>query len=167
MAELTADTIKPMENVEIDYFAFQIANGVQLYVGQYVDLASGYANVHTPASSAVLAGIVVGAGVPGNDPNLDPIVSGDSIAPGNTSATPPPTVVVNRGAHTLVGVSAITGAAGAESDVGTVVYLTNGNDWSTSATNSDKASGRISGYNSTSATWEITVPAVASRNGGV
>jgi hypothetical protein len=167
MAELTQDTIRPMQVLELKLQNENIKNAQQLYVGQYVDLVSGLLQPHTPGSATVCLGIVVGPGVPGNNVVLDAIVLPNAIAPGNTAATPPPQAVVNIGEHVLLGVTTIAGLTGAATDPGTLVYLTNGNDISTTQTSTDKPAGRVLRWNASTASpaWDVLIFSYGERGG--
>jgi hypothetical protein len=156
MTALAADTIRNMSVNEEIFHNYVIANAAQIYVGSWCDIVSGYAQTHTTGHT--IQGLAVGPGVPGNDPNMDgfanPPVS--AIAPGNNTA-PKNQVVLNEGEITLLLVTTITSAAGAQSDVGTPVYLSDDNLITTVQPGGDKPLGEISFWTSVGSTnyWNV------------
>lgn len=167
MAALSADVIRNVaENLPLT-IAYVIANGVQIYVGSFCDDVSGVAQPHTTGHTVF--GIAQGPGVPGNDPNMDgfAVPPASAIAPGN-NLSPPATrnqVVLDQGAFTLINVATIASAAGAQTDVNTLVYLSNDNDITTVQPGSDKPLGFISAWNPVGTTnyWNVFVYAYAAR----
>lgn len=144
---------------------FEIANGVQLYIGSLVKIASGYADKMT--TSAVMVGVAVCGGVPGSNPVMDgfnllsqPI---PAIAPGDTSgdAGTVPTVVVETGEFTWqqVELTLANGTlAGSIADLNTKVY--NGNsdniaDLTNTQPGTDKPVGILTKFYSSDATTAI------------
>lgn len=130
MAALSADVIRPQAENAKQLLAYTSANGVQNYVGGFTDIVAGVAQPHTIGHT--IQGCAVGPGVPGNDPNMDGFATppASAIAPGNNVA-PRNQVVLDLGSFTLLNVLAIAGAAGAQADVDTKVFLLNDNDMTT------------------------------------
>lgn len=156
MTALAADTIRNMAVNEEIFHNYVIANGSQIYVGSWCDLVSGVAQPHTTGHT--VQGIAVGPGVPGNDVNMDGFASPpvSSIAPGNNTA-PRNQVAINEGEITLLNVTTITSAAGAQTDVGTLVYLSDDNLITITQPGSDKPLGEIVFWTSVSGTnyWNV------------
>ena len=164
MAALSADVIRNVaENLPITV-PYPIANGVQIYVGSFCDIVSGVAQPHTTGHT--IQGLAIGPGVPGNDPNMDGFATppASAIAPGNNTA-PRNQVVINEGEVTLLNVATITSAAGAQTDVGTLVYLSDDNLITTVQPGSDKPLGEISAWNPVGATnyWNVKCYRFAAR----
>lgn len=97
--------------------SYPIANGVTLYIGQLVQLESGYAN-HWDDSGDHFAGICVGFVTPGTTGALN--------ATGNTSGTPPPRAVVDVSGAILEHLASVGGTV-SQAVVGTLVYGTSSN----------------------------------------
>lgn len=164
MAALTADVIRNMDVNEEIFHPYTIANGTQVYVGSWCDLVSGVAQPHTTGHT--VQGIAVAPGVPGNDPNMDGFANppASAIAPGNNTA-PRNQVVINEGEITLINVATITSAAGAQTDVGTLVYLSDDNLITVTQPGTDKPLGEISAWNPVGTTnyWNVKCYRFAAR----
>lgn len=115
MSALATDTARTILGSKT--YAFQIANGSQIYVGSFTSILSGYAQPFAGAAGEML----VGRALP--TPRAD--TPGSNALLGNTGVLPVPEVSVCMEEEVLravscTGVSAIT-------NIGTVVYL-NSND---------------------------------------
>ena len=164
MSALTADVIRNMAVNEEIFHPYTIANATQIYVGSWADIVSGVVQPHTTGHT--VQGLTVGPGVPGNDPNMDGFANppASAIAPGNNTA-PRNQAVINEGEITLLNVTVITGAGGAQTDVGTLVYLSNDNDLTTVQPGSDKPLGEIAQWTSVGSTnyWNVKCYRFAAR----
>ena len=158
---------------------FEIANGVQLYIGSLVKLASGYATKMT--TTALLVGVAVCGGVPGSNPVMDgfnllsqPI---PAIAVGDTSADEGnvPTVVVETGQFTWqrVTLTLANGTLNGDiTDVGTKVYTGNSDniaDATDTQSGTDHPLGNITKFYSadaTTAVYDILVNSYDARTRG-
>lgn len=128
MAALTQDT--PIQALGVNLTEpvnYVIATSAQLYVGGIADLTSGKVTPHVPGGLVVV--LVVGAAQPGDDPMIyppaDPNLGSIPVGDGTVQAQ------IETGEVPVLGgdgsIDAITGLAGAITDVGTVVWATNDN----------------------------------------
>ena len=178
MAALTYDHPLQYNNLSVrDTIAFVTKNGVQVYVGDLVELLGGYIQLHVAGSATCIVGIADRGGVPGSNPAMDgfnlatlPI---PLIAPGNASTAAAGNankVVVETGRVIARQVTlAVAGTlAGTIADVGAKLYCATSNiaDASTTQPSTDKPLGKIVNFYSASggnAVYDIEVMSYTDR----
>jgi hypothetical protein len=114
--------------------SFRIANAVTLAVGEYIAIASASGDAVQIADTAghVPVGLAIG---------FDPPNESAGSTTGDTSATPPPEVIVDI-QETILNAQTVSGVT-AQTNVGDEVYAVAFNTFQTSATSNIPAVGKI------------------------